>query len=86
MPVPPKVPFLSINNTGQVAGSSETSGEPSRAFIMGPNGAGMRDLGTLGGSDSFVTSMNDAGQVVGSSTTANGVTLHAFITGPMGWV
>ena len=43
----------------------------------------MIDLGTLGGSDSAATGINDAGQVVGYSNTATG-DYHAFITGPNG--
>ena len=41
----------------------------------------MRDLGTLGGTTSAPTGLNDAGQVVGSSTLADGST-HAFLWTP----
>lgn len=73
-----------INDVGQVAGSSDTSGNSARhAFITGPNGMGMRDLGTLGEAESHATGINDAGQVVGWSNTTEGYS-HAFITGPDG--
>ena len=38
-----------INDAGQVAGTSLTAEGLSHAFITGPDGMGMRDLGTLGG-------------------------------------
>ncbi|SFH58281.1 PEP-CTERM protein-sorting domain-containing protein [Nitrosospira sp. Nsp14] len=76
-----------INNVGQVTGFSTTGEEsdlpPRRAFITGPDGAGMRDLGTLGGYHSYAEDINDPGQVAGWSYTAEGFT-HAFITGPDG--
>ena len=67
-----------VQRRGQVVGRSE-----SYAFITGPNGMGMRDLGTLGGVLSFAAGINDAGQVVGYSYTAEDLS-HAFITGPDG--
>ncbi|SCY31568.1 probable extracellular repeat, HAF family [Nitrosospira sp. Nl5] len=46
-------------------------------------GVGMTDLGTLGGHFSSAHAINDAGQVVGGSDTAEG-SRHAFMTGPNG--
>jgi probable HAF family extracellular repeat protein len=75
-----------INNSGQVVGLSvlnTTSVQSFHAFITGPNGVGMRALGTLGGGSSGPQDINDAGQVVGDSVTAEG-RHRAFITGPNG--
>src|SRR5688500_599460 len=41
-----------INDAGEVVGSSAPGGGWPHAFITGPNGTGVRDLGTLGGNDS----------------------------------
>jgi probable HAF family extracellular repeat protein len=72
-----------INHVGQVAGSSGISiGLPTHAFITGPDGMEMRDLGTLGGSYSWGFGINDAGQVVGESQfSLDSGEHHAFVTG-----
>ncbi|WP_292996163.1 PEP-CTERM sorting domain-containing protein [Nitrosomonas sp.] len=67
-----------INNSGQVVGGSSIADNSTHAFITGPNGIGMTDLGTLGGSHSFAFDINDSGEAVGVATTANGEG-HSFI-------
>ncbi|MFI4967248.1 MAG: hypothetical protein ACHQAU_00870 [Gammaproteobacteria bacterium] len=55
-----------INEHGQVAGWSDTTGGNRHAFLY--SDGVMQDLGTLtGGSDSYATALNDRGQVVGYS-------------------
>jgi probable HAF family extracellular repeat protein len=66
-----------------VVGISSTAAGDWHAFITGANGAGMTDLGTLGGDYSVTLGINDAGQVAGASHTAEG-DRHAFITDPNG--
>ena len=72
-----------INEAGQVVGESRTADGDYHAFITGPDGVGMRDLGTLGGRWSYAYGINDAGQVVGYSNMADNNN-HAFISGPDG--
>jgi probable HAF family extracellular repeat protein len=67
---------VEINATGQIIGTYITGGA-SHAFLYTP-GIGLRDLGTLGGTTSAPTGLNDNGDVVGSSTLADAST-HAFL-------
>jgi probable HAF family extracellular repeat protein len=78
----------SINNAGQVTGSLSTATCPisfpfsptclgnTHAFLY--TGAGLKDIGTLGGTYSEGTSINNRGEIAGISTVANGAT-HLFL-------
>jgi probable HAF family extracellular repeat protein len=78
----------SINNAGQVTGSLSTATCPipvpfpptclgnTHAFLY--TGSGLADIGTLGGTYSEGSSINDLGEIAGISTVANGAT-HLFL-------
>ena len=72
------VPFdaVAINNAGQVVGYAGDR-LAARAYLWTPGGA-VQDLGTLGGASSWAYAINQAGQVAGASTTADGKQ-HAFL-------
>ena len=62
-----------------MAGYSTTSNGSTHAFLSGPNGGPLIDLGTLGGSNSYGSGVNDSGQVAGYSETSSGST-HALLS------
>ena len=80
---------VDINEAGQVVGESITASAEggSHAFIAGPDGVGMRDLGTLGGDDySDAKGINDIGQVVGESYTLEGYAVRSpMLLSPARW-
>jgi probable HAF family extracellular repeat protein len=71
----------SINDSGQVVGSSGNSSTGwSRAFLK-TGSQPMVDLGTLGGQGSFGADINNAGQVVGDALDTDGIG-RAFLKNP----
>jgi probable HAF family extracellular repeat protein len=78
-----------VNADGLVVGYCATAGKnTNRAFLYRP-GVGMKDLGTLGGRVSIAMRINNLGQIVGNSATAeagDGVRMgfRAFLYDPGG--
>lgn len=66
-----------INASGHVAFSVEDETGASRGFFY--DGTSMQDIGTLGGTWTVVTGLNDAGQVAGFSYFPNGSTYRGFV-------
>jgi probable HAF family extracellular repeat protein len=56
-----------VNGRGQIAGVAQTAGQDAHAFLY--DSSGVHDLGSLAGTWSVPLSINDAGQVAGSSGT-----------------
>jgi probable HAF family extracellular repeat protein len=74
-----------VNDRSQVAGFAYTNstpnpvtGVPTQDPFLWENGR-MRDLGTLGGTLSFVNAFNNRGQVAGQSNLAGDLTAHPFL-------
>ena len=73
-----------LNDVGQVTGYSHANDLVSHAFLSTP-GIGMVDIGTLSVLDNSVSvgfGINNAGQVVGSSSVASSFISHAFLYTP----
>lgn len=77
--------MATLNARGQIAGDSYVSdtpnpstGVPTTHPFLWTDGR-MKDLGTLGGSLSTTSWLNDAGEVVGQSSLAGDQTFHPFL-------
>ena len=77
---------IGINSSGQIVGCSDTSttyypcsgAQPGHAFLWGSK-TGMKNLGTLHGNETNAGfGINDSGEVVGGTQSAQGVS-HAFL-------
>jgi probable HAF family extracellular repeat protein len=73
-----------VNASGQVAGESRTASGALHAFLSGPGGGPLKDLGTLGGGGGEGHGVNASGQVTGWSQAAGFDQYHAFLSGPNG--
>ena len=81
----PDAVSTTLNARGQIAGQSyinstanPATGVPTLDPFLWQNGR-MRDLGTLGGTMGVANWLNDAGEVVGSSSLAGDHTTHPFL-------
>lgn len=81
----PDAQAILINDRGQVAGISYTSaipnpatGQPNQHVFLWEKGT-MQDLGTLGGTFSGAASLNEGGQVAGTSSITGDVANHPFL-------
>ena len=70
-----------LNNAGEVAGSYISSSGASHMFRWSKTDK-LQDLGTLGGSSSGSTAINDAGEIVGGSLLPEDKTGHAVFWSP----
>jgi probable HAF family extracellular repeat protein len=67
-----------INDAGQVAGRTDTDAGAIHAFVLASPGGDLKDIGTLGGTNSEALAINKSGEVVGDAETASGRP-HAFL-------
>jgi probable HAF family extracellular repeat protein len=66
-----------INDNGQITGEASKRDGDAHAFL-GTSAGNLRDLGTLGGASSVGRSVNESGQVAGTSRIAKSPAIRAF--------
>jgi len=77
--LPKGVNPIKMNNRGQIIGQFNVENTKLHAFFWDP-ATGFIDIGTLGGERTWVTDINDNGQVVGYSNTGTGQNeRHAYL-------
>ena len=69
---------LAVNNSDQVVGYSGLIGGHEHAFLYDHEIGTIKDLGTLGGTDSAATDINELGQIVGWAKTPDN-SQHVFL-------
>jgi probable HAF family extracellular repeat protein len=67
-----------INDGGEIAGRTDVDQGAIHAFLLTGPGGDLKDIGTLGGTNSEALAINKSGEVVGDAETAQG-TPHAFL-------
>ena len=73
---------IDINASGQVIGSSQTTGDAATHFFLWSSGSGMQDLNTtINAAITSVVEINDAGQIIGTHT-RRAARSHAFLYTP----
>lgn len=76
---------VALNDAGQAVGEIRFNDNKSRAFITGPNGQGVTEIGSVGGVGSDAFGINRFGHAVGLIyTQPNAGGFHAFITSANG--
>ena len=66
-----------VNNRGQIVGFSTTNEYLTHAFLA--ENSVLKDLGTLGGQQSWAYAINDSGQIAGTSLTGDDAAYHGFL-------